>query len=273
MYVIYRRIFTNIHATIYIYILYQHLLDLNKRTKKNFSHVGFELGTTGNRSRGLDHCTTVVTSVAVHKNKYSRKQKRSHCEHALQWIFRWVGCHLGHFALQASNLTCRMALYASRWCTGHIVNKHWAGYSVRWGANLVRRSSMKAIWLQTAVRNTKWWPKKGQTAFLELKWGKSAGSLRNIVVRRHVQTGAGHADACPQWWVPCGHVHAALKSSMSLYTTHPVTLGNIFFSCHSTNLFVASHPFGQNLLSICMSNPNEMVNFLICLTFSTKNLS
>ena len=42
---------------------------------KKFSHVGYELGTTGGPSRGLDHCTTVVTNFAVHKNKYSRKQK------------------------------------------------------------------------------------------------------------------------------------------------------------------------------------------------------
>ena len=42
---------------------------------KKISHVGFELGTTSGPSRGLDHCTTVVKNVAVHKNKYSRKQK------------------------------------------------------------------------------------------------------------------------------------------------------------------------------------------------------
>ena len=48
--------------------------------------------------------------------------------------------------------------------------------------------------------------------------------------------------------VPCGHVRAALKSSMSLNNT-PCHTREHFFSCYGTNLFVASHPFGQNFIA------------------------
>jgi hypothetical protein len=136
-------------------------------------------------------------------------------------------------------------------------------------------SSKKEFCTWHRVDNTKWpsagntwWPKWADP--LSWSWSKRICISCNRISMYNCMS--KHAQVTIII-VPCGHVSAALKSSMSLYTTHPVTLGNIFFSCHGTNLFVASHPFGQNLPSICMSNPNEMVNFLICLTFSTKNLS
>ena len=70
----------------------------------------------------------------------------------------------------------------------------------------------------------------------------------------------------------CWHVREALKSRMHAQVSlTTLSHSGTFFFCHSTNLFVAGHPFGQNLPSICTSNPNEMVDFLICLTSSTKN--
>ena len=62
-----------------------------------------------------------------------------------------------------------------------------------------------------------------------------------------------------------------LKQIPDVSAQHTLSHSGTIFFCHGTNLFFASHPFGQNLPSICMSNPNEMVDFLICLTFSTKN--
>ena len=104
---------------------------------------------------------------------------------------------------------------------------------------------------------------------------RSRGSLSGSIFLLHTECPSGiyaHRHRSRGWLSTCGHVREGLKSRIHAQVSlTPLSHSGTFFFCHSTNLFVAGHPFGQNLPSICTSNPNEMVDFLICLTFSTKN--
>ena len=49
-------------------------------SKKNFTLLGIELGTTGLHCTGLHQCTTVVENVTVHRIIYSQKQMNGHVQ-------------------------------------------------------------------------------------------------------------------------------------------------------------------------------------------------
>ena len=115
---------------------------------------------------------------------------------------------------------------------------------------------------------------------------KNRKSFNGMCCRLHVPRAAGHAEACPDPFFYCtlnvpqasmhtgtGHAAGCPLAGMSVkdFSLTSLSHSGTFFFCHSTNLFVAGHPFGQNLPSLCTSNPNEIVDFLICLTSSTKN--
>jgi len=128
-----------------------------------------------------------------------------------------------------------------------------AGHAVcrLWGHHFVLRW---AIWGQTACPA----PAEGKSASPSTECAATCLVTMGIVTRKH----------CP------AEYHAGmsdLKQIPDVSAQHTLSHSGTIFFCHGTNLFFASHPFGQNLPSICMSNPNEMVDFLICLTFSTKN--
>ena len=201
-------------------------------------------------------------------------------------------------ALCTDSITqCPYGLIVNTLCGGrtyiadrHFVNKSrkWSYLSVLIAGNFFFRSFAHAIRLEIACQQCKCQrfacARLRQKKFLSLpaaivSWPTGPGHEETHVPWTWTwdQQSPSHRRVMANWRmargnrrVPCGHVRLE-ANPRCLCTTHPVTLGNNFFFCHGTNFFFASHPFGQNLPSICMSNPNEMVNFLICLTFSTKN--
>ena len=171
-------------------------------SKNILTRVGFELGTSGGHYKGLDHCTTDVKNVAVHRAKYSRKQKVLHSwisAVVLAWtVTVWScvpskRCDHGHARMKlfAHHCTPRGPLGTLWTRTGVAASDLQIGIPSKIircrRCRFAHFSSKKAFCTWQRVGNAKWpragttwWPKCCWSAPMELKW-PHLHSLQRII--------------------------------------------------------------------------------------------